>query len=190
MKGVNSFRIYRLHHFDQVIKIRMITQWKRGVALISKPAVWIHRPTRDHRRSSPGNFTQHSGIDYVGRTDQDLAFGCVSNIRFILGKTLAKLFIDFGELLHRPMQHQRQPHLAKAAKQFLAFAKRIPKQNRRFTIVERFPAKPDHTLNHALGRRKNILGPAVCGFHDQNVRWTRLAFFSGHPFPQFKVARI
>ena len=82
------------------------------------------------------------------------------------------------------------PGVTKAAQKLLAFPKRVAKEHRCLFIVQSFTTESDYTFDDLLGWRKLIMGTAISGLHDQDIRVAWFAFFRGKAWPQFEIAGV
>ena len=190
VERVNFFRVYPFDHFDQVWEIGMITERKSGVGSVTKAATGIDRPTGQDCDANFAELSQHGRTGDIRRAEQDSAVGESGLIRFVFGKALAELLVDFGELENRPVKHDGKTGIAEAAEQFLAFAERVAEENGSFIVIERLFAKADDAGDYFLGWRKAILRPAIGAFHDQNIGVARFARFGRQAAAEFEVAGV
>src|SRR5207245_2829417 len=139
----NFLRLDAFDHLDEIRKIGMVAQGECSVALITKPAIGIHRPTGQNSGPGLSEIPEHGGVHNIRRTKQHLALSRAGIVALVFWKTLAKLFVDLSEPVNSAVQHERQAFISQTAKQFLAFAQRITEQNRCLPVVQRFAAKSD-----------------------------------------------
>ena len=102
----DALRLHLLHKVDQVGKIRVVTEGKRRVALITKPAARIDGPARDHGATHRAE-REHQFGSRRRRGDDDLA-APLPGLVFLVGReAVAELLIDARHLVGGIMQHHR-----------------------------------------------------------------------------------
>src|SRR5439155_9528693 len=180
----NACRRDALHELDELRKIRVVTQWKRGVGPATKAAVGVNRPAGERRRAHAAEVAQRHRQVRHRRADQHAAGGGFAFPFFVGRKSLAEPLVNPGELEYRPVQPYWQSRVRQATQHYLAFAERIPEQYRRLVVIDGLATEANYALQHLARRRELILHPAVSRLHDEGVGVARFAWLCGQPATQ------